>query len=170
MDTTYRRPAATLVCRVFWCFLLVFLVVLALPLDFTGRLRVLRTKFCFVPCAVLRLLVFPLGCSRSLGLLSSQLFGLGRCLWLMMELCTLLDGPVGGDPGFYIVWCRFRLLRRYLVYRPLEIPRLKKPLGRGLCWLSWAWACAPSGSKCSCSWLCFGILTVRVGFGLVFLS
>ena len=39
-------------------------------------------------------------------------------------ILSLLDGPMGCDPGFYIVWCRFRLLRRYLAYRPGEIARL----------------------------------------------
>ena len=42
---------------------------------------------------------------------------------------SLLDGPPGCDPGFYVVWCRFTLLRRYLVYCPLEVPWLKSPLG-----------------------------------------
>ena len=41
---------------------------------------------------------------------------------------SLLDGPTGCDPAFCVVWCRFRLLRRYLwlaevgrVYRLLEM-------------------------------------------------
>ena len=42
---------------------------------------------------------------------------------------SLLDGPPGCDPGFYVLWCRFRLLRRYLAFRPLEIPRLYSLLG-----------------------------------------
>ena len=29
---------------------------------------------------------------------------------------TLLDGPVGSDPGFHVVWCRFRMLRRHMAY------------------------------------------------------
>ena len=29
---------------------------------------------------------------------------------------TLLDGPVGSDPGFYVVWCRFRMLRWHMAY------------------------------------------------------
>ena len=27
---------------------------------------------------------------------------------------SLLDGPVGSDPGFHYVWCRFRMLRRHM--------------------------------------------------------
>ena len=29
---------------------------------------------------------------------------------------SLLDGPPGCDPGYNIVWCRFRLFRRYMAY------------------------------------------------------
>ena len=43
-------------------------------------------------------------------------------------LC-LLDGPPGCDPVCYVVWCRFRLFRGYLVYCPLEVPRLLCLLG-----------------------------------------
>ena len=42
---------------------------------------------------------------------------------------SLLDGPPGCDPGFYVIWCRFRLLRMYLAFRPLEIPGLYSLLG-----------------------------------------
>ena len=29
---------------------------------------------------------------------------------------SLLDGPDGSDPGFNVVWCRFRMLRRHMAY------------------------------------------------------
>ena len=29
---------------------------------------------------------------------------------------SLSDGPVGSDPGFHVVWCRFRMLRRHMAY------------------------------------------------------
>ena len=29
---------------------------------------------------------------------------------------SLLDGPAGSDPGFHVVWCRFRMLRRHMAY------------------------------------------------------
>ena len=29
---------------------------------------------------------------------------------------SLLDGPVGSDPGFHVVWCRFRMLCRHMAY------------------------------------------------------
>ena len=34
----------------------------------------------------------------------------------------LLDGPVGVDPAYCIVWSRFRTMRRYLAHWPEEVP------------------------------------------------
>ena len=42
-------------------------------------------------------------------------------------LC-MLDGPEEVDPGFCIVWFRFRLLRRYLAYWPDESARIGRLL------------------------------------------
>ena len=42
---------------------------------------------------------------------------------------TLMNGHPGCDPGFFIICCRFRLLRRYLTYRPMEAPRIYHLLG-----------------------------------------
>ena len=33
---------------------------------------------------------------------------------------SLLGGPSGCAPGFYVVWCRFKLLRRYVACNPLR--------------------------------------------------
>ena len=41
---------------------------------------------------------------------------------------NLLDGSVGVDPAFHIVWTRFRLVRRYLAQRPLEAARIFRML------------------------------------------
>ena len=41
---------------------------------------------------------------------------------------SLLDGPSGCDPAFCVVWFRFRMLRRFLAYRPGEVSRVKRPL------------------------------------------
>ena len=54
----------------------------------------------------------------------------------------MLDGPECVDLSACIVWYRFRLLRRYLAYRPLESARIGGLLdlvGDG------AWAGAPFG-------------------------
>ena len=169
LDTTYRRPAATLVCRVL-VLLSCILVVLALPLDFTGRLGVLRTKFCLVLCAVLRLLLFPLGCSRSLGLLSSRLFGIGKCLWLMLELCSLFSM---GQLAVILVSILFGVGSGCFA-GTLPVDNLRF-LG---CIASWTWSLlVVLGMRLCTFWFkvlvflaLFGILTVRVEFGLVFLS
>ena len=39
-------------------------------------------------------------------------------------LLSLLDGPWGSDPAFFIIWSRFRQLRRYLACRPDEEARI----------------------------------------------
>ena len=44
-------------------------------------------------------------------------------------ILNLLDGHVGVDPAFHIVWTRFRLIRRYLAHRPLEVS------GISACWI-----------------------------------
>ena len=42
----------------------------------------------------------------------------------------LLDGPPGCDPAFWVVWFRFRMFRRYLAYRPGEVPKVYRLLYR----------------------------------------
>ena len=41
---------------------------------------------------------------------------------------NLLDGPVGVDLAFHIIWSRFRMMRRYLAYCPDEEPRIFRML------------------------------------------
>ena len=124
LDTTYRRRAATLLGRVLGL-LAAVLVVMALPLDFAGKLRVLRTKF--LPGALHAIEASRISFSlwRDFGLPLSLLSGLRKMpLVHIGAILSLLDGPPGCDAGFYVVWCEFRLLRRYLSYNPLEVPRL----------------------------------------------
>ena len=40
----------------------------------------------------------------------------GLCLAYPGAVSSLLDGPFGSDPGFHVVWCRFRMLRRHMAY------------------------------------------------------
>ena len=40
----------------------------------------------------------------------------------------LLDGPVGVDPAFPIIWARLRMTRRYLAFCPEEEPRIFRML------------------------------------------
>ena len=39
-------------------------------------------------------------------------------------ILNLLDGPVGIDPAFHIIWARFRVVRRYLASGPEKEPRI----------------------------------------------
>ena len=43
---------------------------------------------------------------------------------------SLLDGPVGSDPGLHVVWCRFRMLCRHMAYNSSvhELARIKSLL------------------------------------------
>ena len=64
-----------------------------------------------------------------LGLLSFELYGPLRCrLANAPAVPNLLDGPVGVDPAFHMVWSRFRMMRRYLAYCPDEEPRIFRML------------------------------------------
>ena len=42
----------------------------------------------------------------------------------VLAVLSLLDGPIGCDPAFCVVWFRFRLLRRYLDLWPTEVGRV----------------------------------------------
>ena len=43
-------------------------------------------------------------------------------------ILNLLNGPVGVDPAYHVVWSRFRMMRRYLAYCPEEEPRIFRML------------------------------------------
>ena len=77
----------------------------------------------------------------------------------------MLDGPEGVDPGFCIVWfvwLRFRMLRRYLAYRPDESARIGRLLnlvqegvpGHGPIHLLVRSAATVGFSLC-CHWFCW---------------
>ena len=124
LDTTYRRRNATLAGRVLGL-LVAVLVVMALPLDFASKMRVLMAKF--LPGAVDAIE----GSRISFSLLQQLRSAFVSAAWSRKmplahvgAVLSLLDGPPGCDPGFFVLWCRFRLLRRYLAFRPLEVPRI----------------------------------------------
>ena len=43
-------------------------------------------------------------------------------------ILSLLDGPVGVDPAFHVIWARFRKMRGYLACCPEEGPRIFRML------------------------------------------
>ena len=114
LDTTFHGWSSTLASRV----RLVIsrsVLVSALPLDFHGRLRVLRSMF--IPGALHGIEAYFLA-GTSLRKLRAAIL---RVAWSHRQsfasvgaVLSLLDGPSGCDPAFCVVWFRFRMLRRYL--------------------------------------------------------
>ena len=104
-------------------------LIFVLPLDFHGRLRVVRSMY--LPAA-LHGIEASLLASDSLRKLRSAVC---RAVWSRRQplanvgaVLSLLDGPTGCDPAFCVVWFRFRLLRRYLALWPAEVPRVYRLL------------------------------------------
>ena len=71
----------------------------------------------------------------SFSSLSSFRAAIGRavCSSKMLTASTLvllnfLDGPVGVDPAYHVIWARFSMLRRYLAYWLDEVPRVYRML------------------------------------------
>ena len=102
----------------------------ALPLGFQVKLGLVRGKN------------FPAGLhAAEASYVSSSSIGafraaIVRTVWSSMmppvnasAIHSLLDGPVGIDPAFHVVWTRFRMMRRYLAYCPdEEEPRIFRML------------------------------------------
>ena len=104
-------------------------LIFALPLDFHGRIRVVRSMF--LPAA-LHGIEASLLASESLRKLRSSI---RRVVWSRRQpsagvgaVLSLLDGLTGCDPAFCVVWFRFRVLRRYLALWPTEVGRVYRLL------------------------------------------
>ena len=100
-------------------------LIFALPLDFHGRVRVVKP-------AALHGIEASLLASDSLRKLRSSVH---RVVWSRRQplasvgaVLSLLDGPTGCDPAFCVVRFRFRLLRRYLALWPAEVRRFYRLL------------------------------------------
>ena len=105
------------------------------------------------------------GAAVSVTALSSFRSAIARAVWSKKlpintpALLSLSDGPWGSNPAFFVIWSRFRQLRRYLAYRPDEEARIFRLLDY-----------ASTGSPGHGPEIVFsGILSKLVGFGLVFL-
>ena len=127
LDTTFRGWSSTLAARV--RLVISRLVLIFLPLDFHGRVRIVRSMN--LPAA-LHGIEASLLASESLRRLRSAV---RRVVWSRRQPCasvgavlSLLDGPTGCDPAFCVVWFRFRLLRRYLAFWPAEVGRVYRLL------------------------------------------
>ena len=124
LDFTFRARAGTLSRRVGEATVGVAAVG-ALPLSFQVKLGLVRGKY--LPAglhAAEASYVSSLSIS-ALGLPLFERFGPSKMpLADAPAILNLLDGPVGVDPAFHIIWSRFRLMRRYLSYCPEEEPRI----------------------------------------------
>ena len=128
MDTTFRGWSSTLAARV-RLVLSRLVLIFALPLDFHGRVRVVRSMY--IPAA-LHGIEASLLASDSLRKIRPAIC---RVVWSRRQslanfgaVLSLLDGPTGCDPAFCVVWFRFRLLRRYLALWPAEVGRVYRLL------------------------------------------
>ena len=129
MDTTFRGWSSTLAARVRLVISRLVLI-FALPLDFHGRVRVLRSMY--LPAA-LHGIEASLLASDSLRKLRSAIH---KVVWSRRQplanigaVLSLLDGPTGCDPAFCVVWYRFRLLRSaILALWPAEVGRVYRLL------------------------------------------
>ena len=128
LDTTLREWSSTLSLRVRLVISRLDLI-FALPLDFYGRVRVVRAMF--LPCALHGVEASYLSKGSFLKLRAAVMCAVWsrkQPLACSGAVLGLLDGPHGCDPSFCIVWFRFRLFRRYLSFRPVEVPRLYRLL------------------------------------------
>ena len=123
LDTTFRGWSATLAARV-RLVLARLVLIFALPLDFHGRIRVVRSMF--LPAALHGVEASLLASSSLLKLRSAVC----RVVWSRRQplanvgaVLSMLDGPSGCDPLFCVVWFRFRLFRRFLALWPSRVGR-----------------------------------------------
>ena len=122
LDFTNRARAGNLSCSVKSATAGVATVG-ALPLAFQVKLGLIRGKC--IPAG----LHAAEASNVSASSLSAFRAGIIRAVWSSkMPLANtpvvlyLLDGPVDVDPALHIDWVRFRMMRRYLAYRPDEEP------------------------------------------------
>ena len=124
LDSTFRGWSATLTSRV-RIVISRLVLIFPLPLDFHGRVRVVRSMY--LPAA-LHGIEASLHASDCLRKLRSSI---RRVVWSRRQLLAsvgavlcLLDGPTGCNPAVCVVWFRFRLLRRYLALWPADVGRV----------------------------------------------
>ena len=116
------------------------------------------------------------GAAVSVTALSSFRSAIARAVWskkLPMTntpaLLSLLDGPWGSDPAVFIIWNRFRQLRRYLAYRPDDQDRIFRLLDYASAGCPWDMVRSIFLFSLLMSLVFSGIMSRLVGFGLVFL-
>ena len=128
LDFTFRARAGTLSKRVGEATVGVATVG-ALPLGFQVMLELVRGKY--LP-ARLHAAEASYVSSSSISAFRAAIVGAMWSSEMPLANATailyILDGPVGIDPAFHLVWARFRMMRRYLAYCPDEEPRIFRML------------------------------------------
>ena len=128
LDFTYRARAGTLSRRLRGATVGVAAVG-ALPLGFLTKLGLVRGKF--IPAglhAAEASYVSSSSTSAFRAVIVRSVWSTRMPLANAPAILNLLDGPVDVDPAFYVVWSRFRMMRRYLAYCPEEEPRIFRML------------------------------------------
>ena len=128
LDMTNRARAGTLARRAIHATSQVCMVG-ALPFGFLRSVGFARAKF--LPAG----LHGAEGSHNSLKNLNSFRTGIVNACWpkkLPMAnpqaVLSLLDAPDCCDPELYVIWSRFRQMRRFLAYRPEEVRRVYRLL------------------------------------------
>ena len=128
LDFTYNARSGTLSHRVGKAIVGVAAVG-ALPLGFQVKLGLVRGKY--LP-AGLHAAEASYVSSSSISAFRAAIV---RAVWSTemplansLAILNLLDGPVDVDLAFYVVWSRFRMMRRYFAYCPEEEPRIFRML------------------------------------------
>ena len=128
LDFTFRARAGTLSKRVGEATVGVASVG-ALPLGFQVKLGLVRGKH--LP-AGLHAAEASYVSSSSISAFRAAIV---RAVWSSKiplanapAIVNLLDGPVGVDTAFHIIWAWFRMMRRFLAYCPEEEPRIFRML------------------------------------------
>ena len=170
LDTTFRGWSSTLAVRV-RLVLSRLVLIFALPLDFHGRVRVVRSMY--LPAA-LHGIEASLLASDSLRKLRSSICSV---VWSRRQplasvgaVLSLLDGPTGCDAAFCVVWFRFRLLCRYLALWPAEIGRgyrLLEMVGEGCPWHGPIHLLSDSAAEIGFRWNPDALAWVRPGLPLL---
>ena len=120
MDTTLRQRASTIAARNV-NELDKIPAAGALPLGFGETLHVLRSKS--VAPALHGIEASPISVSSLVSLRSafvSAVWSSKMPLANSEAVLSLLDGVSGCDPAFFVVWARFRVMRRYLAFNPAQ--------------------------------------------------
>ena len=163
LDFTFRARAGTLSKRVGDAIVGVAAVG-ALPLGFQVKLGLVRGKY--LPAGLHAAEASYVSSSS----ISAFCAAIVRAVWSSKmplasapALLNLLDGPVGVDPAFHIIWSRFRMMRRYLAYCPDKEPRIFRMLdliSRGL-WVMDLFIFL----SLLLSWVLLGMVMRKVGLG-----